>query len=48
MRMEFIVIMLLVTHGTGTGILALFGSLAGAILISVIMLKCGNKWNVKK
>lgn len=43
-----VIIMLLATHGTGTGILALFGSLTGAILISEVLLKCGNKWNVKK
>lgn len=43
-----VVIMLLATHGTGTDILALFGSLTGAILISVIILKCRNKRNAKK
>lgn len=37
----------LATHGTGTDILALFGSLTGAILISVIILKCRNKRNAK-
>lgn len=35
-----VAIMLLATHGTGTGILALFGSLTGATLVSVIMCRC--------